>query len=46
VSDGFLYTAGTGRISHYDPAKDSITDLDTQGTGSVFWDNHLSALGT
>ena len=44
VNDGFLYTAGTGRISHYDPALDSITELDTRDTGKVFWDNHLSAL--
>ena len=43
VSDGFVYTAGTGRISHYDPARDSITELDVTATGNVFWDNHLSA---
>ena len=43
--NGFLYTAGTGRISHYDPAADSITEFDTTATGKVFWDNHLSAWG-
>lgn len=45
VPDGFLYTAGTGRISHYDPAADSLTELDTTATGKVFWDNHLSVWG-
>ena len=43
VADGFLYTAGTGRINHYDPVRDSITELDSTDTGSVFWDNHLTA---
>jgi len=42
VADGFIYTAGTGRISHYEPANDTITELDTGATGKVFWDNHLS----
>lgn len=46
VEDGFLYTAGTGRISHYDPSRDVITDLDSAATGSVFWDNHLSVRAT
>jgi len=42
VENGFLYTAGTGRISHYDPLHDAVTELDSAATGSVFWDNHLS----
>lgn len=43
--DGFLYTTGTGRISYFDMAAGSITDLDTAATGKVFWDNHLSLAG-
>jgi hypothetical protein len=40
--NGFLYTSGTGRINHYDPALDQVTDLDSTATGRLFWDNHLS----
>ncbi len=42
LDNGFLYTSGTGRINHYDPALDQVTDLDSTATGRVFWDNHLS----
>lgn len=41
---GFLYTAGTGRISFYDPSDDTISELDTTETGKVFWDNHLTRM--
>lgn len=42
VDRGFVFTAGTGRITRYELAEDTITDLETQATGKVFWDNHLS----
>jgi len=42
VEDGFVFTAGTGRISHYNPTVDDIVSLDVSATGKVFWDNHLT----
>ena len=42
--DGFLFTAGTGRITYYNLLSDSISSMDTNDTGPVFWDNHLSVL--
>lgn len=42
IDDGFLYTAGTGRISHYDLATDTITDYPNDKFDKLFWDNHLS----
>lgn len=41
VEKGFIFTAGTGRISRYDLAADQIHTLDSEA-GKVFWDNHLS----
>jgi len=40
-SNGFLFTAGTGRLSLYDLELNKLTSLDTD-ISKVFWDNHLS----
>ncbi len=44
IDQGFLFTAGTGRITRYDMARDEITALDIGSDGKVFWDNHLSMI--
>ncbi len=41
ASNGFLFTAGTGRLSWYDLELNKLTSLDTD-ISKVFWDNHLS----
>ena len=41
VSNGFLFTAGTGRISWYDIPSKQIATLNS-AIDKVFWDNHLS----
>ena len=41
ASNGFLFTAGTGRLSWYDLELNKLTSLDTD-IPKVFWDNHLS----
>lgn len=41
IDKGFIFTAGTGRITRYDLATDQMTTLDSEA-GKVFWDNHLS----
>ena len=44
VDNGFLYTAGTGRIAWYDLATDQVVDMESSLEDKVFWDNHLSIL--
>ncbi|MDG2174798.1 MAG: DUF1513 domain-containing protein [Gammaproteobacteria bacterium] len=44
VDNGFLYTAGTGRIVWYDLATDQVVDMGSSLEDKVFWDNHLSIL--
>lgn len=41
--DGFLYSAGTGRIRYYDLIQQAITDFSAieDFTNGLFWDNHL-----
>lgn len=44
VDNGFLYTAGTGRIARYDLATDQVVDMESSLFDTLFWDNHLSIL--
>jgi uncharacterized protein len=44
VDNGFLYTAGTGRIAWYDLATGQVVDMESSLVDKVFWDNHLSIL--
>jgi len=44
IGQGFLFTAGIGRITRYDMASDEIVALDTGSDSKVFWDNHLSMI--
>lgn len=46
IENGFLFTAGTGRITYYDVRQDSMTSLDSANSGKVFWDNHLSVFAS
>lgn len=42
---GFLFTAGTGRVSHYNLDSKEVTSLDKSYARSLFWDNHLTKVG-
>lgn len=45
TENGFVLTAGTGRINHYDLKQNELLTLnnaDKNAEGKVFWDNHLS----
>ena len=44
IEQGFLFTAGSGRITQYDLVRDEIEALNTGSDGKVFWDNHLSMI--
>ena len=46
IENGFVFTAGTGRITYYDISSDSMTSLDSEASGKVFWDNHLSVFAS
>ncbi len=41
--DGFLYSAGTGQVRHYDLTQQAITNftLSEDFNTGLFWDNHL-----
>ncbi len=42
TEDGFIFTAGTGRISYYDFPRKKITSLLLESEEVLFWDNHLT----
>ncbi|MDG1851450.1 MAG: DUF1513 domain-containing protein, partial [Gammaproteobacteria bacterium] len=44
IEQGFLFTAGSGRITQYDMVRDEIEALNSGSVGKVFWDNHLSMI--
>lgn len=40
--DGFLFTAGTGKVSYVEPVAGYVTSLATDDAVRLYWDNHLS----
>ena len=42
--DGFIFTAGSGRVSHFSFKDQQVLQLSNDGLNKVFWDNHLSML--
>ena len=43
TQDGFLFTAGTGRINHYNLDLQKLESVDVlPGQEKTFWDNHLT----
>ena len=42
TNDGFVFTAGTGRITGYNLTAGSQVELDGEIFNKLFWDNHLS----
>lgn len=46
TDDGFIFTAGTGRITHYNLLKNELNRLDSLNNDTnekIFWDNHLTS---
>jgi hypothetical protein len=43
VDDGFVFTAGTGKLAIYHTALSAVLELDADEALKLMWDNHLSA---
>jgi hypothetical protein len=42
VGDGFVFTAGTGKLAIYHTAQAEVLELETGDALKLMWDNHLS----